>query len=134
MKKMNSILVALVAVLAAATASAQPQPPPPHGPPPLELIILHFADQIGLTADQVAQIESILEPARSEMEALHEAIRDAITSGEAADFVAADRALRERQSQILADVLAVLTDAQWHALQQVLPPPPPPPPAPPERQ
>jgi Spy/CpxP family protein refolding chaperone len=158
---MNWIVIALIALLAAGTAFAQPQPPswgsggagqmppppppcnegedcrmrpppPPPGPPPLEMIVVHFADQIGLTTDQVAQIKAIADGAREEMRALHDAVRTALQSGTVAEFLAADLALRDRQAQILADVLAVLTDAQWQALQQVLPPPPPPPPGPPQ--
>jgi hypothetical protein len=161
MKKMNWIVIALITLLAAGSAFAQPQPPswgqggdgqmpppppcgqgesgqmmpppPPPGPPPLELIVIHFADQIGLTADQIETIKAYADGARDEMRALHDAVRTALQSGTVAEFLAADRALRDRQAQLAADVLSVLTDAQWQALQQVLPPPPPPPPAPPER-
>jgi hypothetical protein len=160
MKKMYGIAIALIALLAAGTAFAQSQPPswgsggagqmpppppcgqgedgqmmptpPPPGPPPLELIVVHFAEQIGLTADQVARIQAIADGAREEMRALHDAVRTALQSGTVADFLAADLALRDRQAQLAADVLGVLTDAQWRALQQVLPPPPPAPPAPPQ--
>jgi hypothetical protein len=143
MKKMYWIAIALIALLAAGNAFAQPQPPcgqgedgqmmppPPPGPPPLELIVVHFAEQIGLTADQVARIQAIADGAREEMRALHDAVRTALQSGTVADFLAADVALRDRQAQLAADVLGVLTEAQWQALQQVLPPPPPAPPAPP---
>jgi hypothetical protein len=160
MRKMNWIVVALITLLAAGSAFAQPQPPswgpggngrmppppppcnegedcqmpppPPPGPPPLELIVIHFADQIGLTADQVETIKAYADGARDELMALHEAVRTALQTGTVGDFLAAERALRDRQAQLAADVLSVLTEAQWQALQQVLPPPPPPP-APPER-
>jgi len=153
MKTIRTVLVAVFVSLVAAVAIAQPQAPegadcrmpppppdgaerrmpPPPGPPPLEMIVIEHADELGLTDAQVQQIKNVADSARAEMEALHRAVFEAFQGGEREDFLAAERALRERQATLAATVLAVLTDEQWHALQQLLPPPPPPPPAPPER-
>ncbi len=147
MKKLNVMLVAGMVVSAAGLAAAQPQPPAGEGgrmgpppcpepgrgapPPPLELILVEHADELGLTADQVAEIQALAEAARAELGALHRAVGDAFRTGTVAEFLAADEALHERMLALRAAVLGVLTDAQWRALQQFLPPPPPPPCGPP---
>lgn len=139
MKKLNVMLVAGMVVAAAGLAAAQPQPPageggrmgPPPPPPPLELILVEHADELGLSSDQVAQIQALAEAARAELGALHRAVGDAFRAGTVAEFLAADEALHERMLVLRAAVLGVLTDAQWRTLQETLPPPPPGPPGPP---
>ena len=143
MRKLNVMLVAVLVVSAAGLAAAQPQPPtgdggrmgppppPPPPPPPLELILVEHADELGLSADQVAQIQALAEAARVELGALHRAVGDAFREGTRAAFLAADEALHERMLALRSAVLGVLTEVQWRALPQLLPPPPPPPCGPP---
>ena len=133
MKRLSVLLVVVMVVLSAGLAAAQPQPPsgeggrmgPPPGPPPLELVLVEHADELGLSTDQVAEIKALAEAARGELGALHRAVGEAFRAGTVAEFLAADEALHERMLALRAAVLGVLTDAQWRALQQVLPPPPP---------
>ena len=108
-------------------------------PPPLELVLVEHADELGLSAEQVAEIQALAEAAHSELGALHRAVGDAFREGTVAEFLAADEALHERMLALRAAVLGVLTDAQWRTLQETLPPPcpepgrgaPPGPPGPP---
>ncbi|MBN1774334.1 MAG: hypothetical protein JXB32_23945 [Deltaproteobacteria bacterium] len=132
MRRLNVMLVATIVVLSAGLAAAQPLPPPGEGgrmgppppPPPLERVLVEHAEELGLSAEQVAEIQALAEAARVELGALHRAVGEAFREGTAAEFLAADEALHDRMLALRAAVLEVLTEAQWRALQQLLPPPP----------
>jgi len=132
--KTMSLIAFVLAFAAASAASAQPQPPPggppcpPGGPPKVDELIAEHADEIGIDAATVEAVRGIVAAAKTELEQLHQAVREAARNGDREAFAQADTALREKMRAVMEQVKALLTAEQWEALRRFLPPPPPPPP------
>ncbi len=60
------------------------------------------------------------------LEALHDALRQAIEAARDAEAGRIERSLRERERALMESIRALFTDEQWGALLRYLPPPPPP--------
>lgn len=95
------------------TLSAEAQPPGHRRPPPPHEILADNAEDLGIDSSTLAEANRIAEAARPELEALHEEAR------------ASHEAVRERQKQMVDDLMALLTPAQQAEFKALLPKPPP---------
>lgn len=127
-----------VLMLTPALSHARP-PGPPHGPPPLAMVVMHHADEIGIDANTQARIKDTMKAARSTIRSLHDDVRaahDALRTALEAEVVDegavfdasaaladADLALRNRHLEVDLAVLAELTPTQRRVLKEQRPAP-----------
>lgn len=98
---MKVVPVALLSLLAT-TAFARPPGPPP---PPPDQVLADNADELGIDAATLAEATRIVEAARPELDALHQA-------------------MHERRKAVMDEVMQLLTPEQQESLRELLPPPP----------
>ncbi|MDI7267672.1 MAG: hypothetical protein QME96_06730 [Myxococcota bacterium] len=137
MKRNIVLSVAFVAVaFVGRSALAQPRPGEgPPRPPPIDRIIAEHAQEMGIDAAVVADIQALVDAAKPGLDALHEQLRQVYEEGGTAqEFLRIQRTLWERQRALIEAIQAMLTPEQWERLIRYLPPPPFPPPAPRNRQ
>jgi hypothetical protein len=123
---MRTRMMILASLLLAPLAMAQPGGDRPCGPegegdrqPPHELIFEN-ADELGIDQPTLDAMADIFEANRPEMEALHEAIRDA----DEADRQALIEELHELGRGTMDEAMALLSPEQQDAVKELLPPPP----------
>jgi hypothetical protein len=117
MKKLGRMLFAFL-TMTAGVAGADMMPPPPEGARPPRVDIVNL---LSLDATRAAQVETILNGARSKMRTLHEQLGHPTDDATRATFHAAMEAIRGDTDDKLAAVLSPDELARLHA---ALPPPP----------
>lgn len=104
MKKLALALVLALPALAFADDRGQRPPGPPPGPPP-GVALPDALEDADLDPRTLARAQALLAAARPELDALREA-------------------LHEREHQLLDDVRASMTEAEWERVKEGLPRPP----------
>lgn len=119
---MRSIIgcVALLALSVGAVAEARPP-----GPPPLHIVILEQADELGISDAQADALEAAAEAHKAGADAAHQAMRVAMEFGDGNAVAAAEAGLEQLRATMEAELEAVLGTETWQRVQAELPPPPP---------
>jgi len=108
----------------ASAALAEPRPGPP---PPLHRVLIEQADELGITAEQTAQIEALADANEASGRAAHDSMQAAQASGDAAAIQAARTELDALRATMEDGFGSIFGAERWAEIQAELPPPPPPP-------
>jgi len=111
---MKLLSIALVALAAALTASAQAPMPGmgPGGPMGGAVNTTAVQTYLGLSADQMATLESLRNNAQEETQPVFVAMREKMQAGDANASVTAQKEIAAIREKYKAQAVAVLTDAQ----------------------
>ncbi len=87
-----------------------------RGPPPLHMIIERQAEALEIDAATVAEIRSVAESRRAELDLLHQTMRAARSSGDPMLIVEAKAQLAAAELDVTQAIHAILGADRWQAL------------------
>jgi len=124
MSALVRLIVSVGFALAAVTTTIAQARPGQRPPPPLHQILIDQADDLGITAAQLEELEELAEANEADGRATHEAMKAARESGDDSAIATAKTAMDAHRAKMTAGFEAIFGVDGWAELRSELPPPP----------